>query len=446
MNILVVDDEAAVAAFCRDVLTESGHSVLLAHSGREALAILEDHEVDLVLSDVRMAGVSGMDLLATIAPSEERPAVILFTGYGTVRSAVEAMRLGAYDYILKPISPEELEATVRRLEETRALRRENRLLRFRLESAQGMGGMIGSDPAILDVCASILRIAPKRYPVLITGETGTGKELVAHALHAHSGSGDSPFLVADCGALSPSLVESELFGYVRGAFTGAGSPRAGLLASAAGGTLFLDEIGDLPLETQARLFRVIQEREFRPLGSDKARKFEARVIAATNYNLESAIKSGSFRPELYYRLNVHQIALPPLRARKGDIPALVRHFIQKHGGGREFAIGAEAMKALVEYDWPGNVRELENCILHVLAESEGMTAGRSHLPRAITQTIGQTAGIETPLDAAEKSTIAAVMEAHQGNVAEAARKLGISKATVYRKLEIYGIAKRRPRA
>ena len=446
MNILVVDDEAAVAAFCRHVLTEAGHSVLVAHSGKQALAVLEDHELDLVLSDVHMAGMSGLDLLAAIAPSKNRPEVILFTGYGTVRSAVEAMRLGAYDYILKPVSPEELEAAVRRLEETRALQEENRLLRFRLESGEGMGGMIGGDPAMLSVFASILRIAPKGHPVLITGETGTGKELVARAIHARGGSGDAPFLVADCGALSPSLVESELFGYVRGAFTGADGPRAGLLASAAGGTLFLDEIGDLPLETQARLFRVIQEREFRPLGSDKARKFEARVIAATNRNLEAAIKSGAFRPELYYRLNVHHIALPPLRARKGDVPALVRRFIQKHAGGREFAIGVDAMEALVGYEWPGNVRELENCIVHVLAESEGMTAGRGHLPLAIIQTIGQAAGIETPLDAAEKSTIAAAMEACQGHVTEAARTLGISKATLYRKLDRYGIPHGRPRA
>lgn len=444
MDILVVDDEVAVASFCRTALAESGHSVLVAHSGSEALALLDEREIDLVLSDIHMPGMSGLDLLGALAPCGNRPTVILITGYGTVPAAVEAMRLGAYDYILKPVSPDELVGIVRRVEEARALRAENQLLRFQLASEQEMEGMIGSAPCMLDVFSSILRVAPRRHPVLITGETGTGKELVARALHRNGRTPEQPFVAVDCGALSSGLVESELFGHVRGAFTGAAHERPGLLASASRGTLFLDEIGELAPEVQARLFRLLQEGEFRALGSDAFRKFEARVIAATDRNIEEAMERGTFRPELYFRLNVHHIHVPSLRFRKSDIPALVRHFLGKHGDGQTVAVGSDAMTALVNYDWPGNVRELESCILHMLAESDGVTVGRGDLPRAIRAAVGKGQDSGSPLDQAEKAAIAVAMENCQGNVTESARRLGISKATLYRKLDRYGIVVERP--
>lgn len=448
MNVLIVDDDVAVAQYCRTVLEGLGHFITLAHSGAEALALLEEREIDLVLSDVRMPGMNGLELLAAIPRTPSSPGVILFTGYGTVPSAVEAMRLGAHDYILKPVSPGDLSAAVRRWEEVRTLREENRLLRLQLESEQGLGGMVAGDPSMKALFSAILRIAPKRHAVLITGETGTGKELVARALHSQGPNAAEPFVAVDCGALPAGLVESELFGHVRGAYTGAAHDRAGLLAAAGRGTLFLDEIGELPLDMQARLFRVLQEREFRPVGSDTARKFEARVVAATDRDLEQAMRESRFRPELYYRLNVHHLHVPPLRERKSDIPALVRHFIRKHGDDDEVVVGADLMAALTAHRWPGNVRELENCVLHMLADAEEPALGRRHLPRTFLANAEEPEGQAappapealSPLDEAERTAIQAALEQAGGSVFAAARALGISKATLYRKLDRYGIA------
>jgi DNA-binding NtrC family response regulator len=439
MKVLVVDDEEPVAGFCRAVLSETGHSVWVAHSGRDALAIAAERDVDLVLTDVHMPFMSGLDLLKAIAPRINRPEVVLITGYGSVSSAVEAMRCGAFDYILKPVSPDELTEVVKRVEKARAPRAENRLLPFQLAPGQGMEGMIGGAPCMLEVFSSILRIASRRHPVLITGETGTGKELVARAIHRRGRNPEAPFVVVDCGALPPGLVESELFGHVRGAFTGAALGRPGLLASAGSGTLFLDEVGELSLDAQSRLFRLIQESEFRPLGSDSVRKFEARVMAATDRNLEEAMERGAFRPELYYRLNVHHIHVPPLRARKSDVPILVRYFLRKHGDGRTIALGADTMTLLGDYDWPGNVREVENCVLHILAESDDSTVARGDLPRAVRDAIQKGRDLESPLDQSERLTLAAMLETCRGNVTEASRRLRISKATLYRKMERYGL-------
>lgn len=437
MNILVVDDDLAVANFCRTVLSEAGHSVLAVNSGADALAIVDNTDIDLIFTDLRMPRMTGIELLSALAERDGRATIVIMTGYGTVPSAVEAMRLGAYDYILKPVSPEELLALSRRVEEFRRLRDENRLFQFRL-SAEQMGGMVGSTPNILAVFSSILRVAQKRHPVLITGETGTGKELVARAIHRFGKDPQAPFVSVDCGALAPALVESELFGHVRGAFTGAGAARPGLLATAGCGTLFLDEVGELPLDIQARLFRVIQEREFRPLGSDTARRFEARIIAATDKNLEDAVKSGNFRQELYFRINVYRINVPPLRGRRDDIPALVEHFLRKHGEGRAVIIESGVMATLANYPWPGNIRELENCVLRILAESEGPTVNRADLPRDIRAHTGSES--MSPLEQAEKNAIESALETCEANVTETARRLRISKATLYRKLEKYGIA------
>jgi two-component system NtrC family response regulator len=300
--------------------------------------------------------------------------------------------------------------------------------------------MVGGSPSILAVLNAIPRIAGKRQPALITGETGTGKELVARAIHDQGPDRDRPFVAVDCGALSADIVESEIFGHVRGAFTGTIGDRPGLLASATRGTLFLDEVGELPLALQAKFFRVLQDREFRPLGSDTVRRFEGRVIAATNRDLEAAIRAGTFRPELYFRLCVHAVHVPPLRARKSDIPALIRHFIHKHGGDDVLAIAPAALQELEAYHWPGNVRELENCILSMVANCEGRVLDRGDIPKALRMAMHEgRPDSRTPLEDAERAAIVATLEEAGGNIAETARRLGIAKATLYRKMAAHGL-------
>ncbi len=440
MTVLVVDDDAAVAGFCRAVLSQAGYVVLMAKSGKEALAALQEHEIDVVLSDVRMPAMDGVDLLRAISPRHSGPDVVLMTGFASVPSAVDAIRLGAYDYLVKPFEADQLTATLQRLAELRALRAENLALRLQLDSERGVWGMVGASPAMLAVFKALPRIAGKRQPVLITGETGTGKELVARAIHDQGPANGRPFVTIDCGALSADIVESEIFGHVRGAFTGAVGDRSGLLASAAGGTLFLDEVGELPLALQAKFFRVLQDREFRPLGGDAVREFGGRVIAATNRDLEAAVRAGLFRPELYFRLCVHSVHVPPLRARKGDVPALVRHFIRKHGGDEVLAITPAALEELAAYHWPGNVRELENCILGMLANCEGRVLGTEDVPKALRTALREERpGERTPLEDAERAAIVAALEEAGGNIAETARRLGIAKATLYRKMGAYAV-------
>ena len=438
MKVLVVDDDAAVSELCRRVLSHAGHAVLIARSGKDALTSLDEHEIDVVLSDVRMPGMDGVDLLRSISPGNGGPHVVLMTAFASISSAVEAIRLGAYDYLVKPFQSGEVEATLRRLAELRALRAENLTLRFQLDAERGAGGMVGVSPVMLSLFEGILRIARKRQPVLITGETGTGKELVARAIHDRGPDKDRPFVAVDCGALSADIVESELFGHVRGAFTGAIGDRPGLLASAAQGTLFLDEVGELPLPLQAKFFRVLQDREFRPLGGDTVRKFAARVIAATNRDLEADVRAASFRPELYFRLCVHPLHVPPLRARKADIPALIRHFIGQHGGEDVLAITPEAVEELAAYHWPGNVRELENCILSMLANCEGRVLDTGDIPKNLRIALrdGHSAN-RSPLEEAERAAIGAALEESGGNIAETARRLGIAKATLYRKINAH---------
>lgn len=441
MTVLIVDDDAAVAELCRRVLSQAGHAVLTATSAEAALAILDEHEVDVVLSDLRMPGMDGVELLRSITRSKPGPDVVLMTGYASIPSAVEAIRLGAYDYLVKPFATDQLEATFQRLTDLHALRDENLALRLQLGLECGTGGMVGRSPAMLALFTAISRIAKKHQPVLITGETGTGKELVARAIHDQGPDKDGPFTAVDCGALSEDVVESELFGHVRGAFTGAIGDRQGLLATAGRGTLFLDEVGELPLALQAKFFRVLQDREFRPVGGDKVRKFEGRVIAATNRDLEAAVRSGAFRPELYFRLCVHPLHVPPLRARTSDIPALIRHFIQKHGGDDVLAITPAAVQELAAYPWPGNVREMENCILSMLANCDGPVLDVGDIPPTFRGALVETrTGGRSPLEDAERTAIARALEDANGNIAETARQLGIAKATLYRKISAYGLS------
>jgi DNA-binding NtrC family response regulator len=311
--VLIVDDEPGARDFCSEALGELGYEVDCAESADQALSALATGRFDIVLADVRMPGMNGLELLKIVRQDYPAIDVVMITGFGTISSAVQAIKEGAYDYLTKPLKLDDLKRVLRRLVEKQELTTENRLLREQLKAHQGFANLIGTSPKMQKVYRLILKVAPKRHPILIIGESGTGKELVARAIHAYSPWNKKPFMPVDCGALTPALIESELFGHVRGAFTGAVQTRQGLLAAAEGGTVFLDEIAELPLEVQVKLLRSLQEREIKPVGSNTRTRLDARIIAATNEDLQTAIRRGGFRKELYFRLDVVSIKLPPLR-------------------------------------------------------------------------------------------------------------------------------------
>jgi DNA-binding NtrC family response regulator len=439
MKILIVDDQETVAEFCRDTLAEAGHEVTTASSAQEALAILNRENIDLVLSDVRMPGMDGIELLRSVSASDHDADVILMTRHAGLSAAVEAVKLGAYDYLEKPLRVDRLEAVVNRLAEVRALRTENATLQSQLPSVRAQHGIVGNSRAMAKVFDAIERFARRRHPVLITGETGTGKELVARALHNLGLGAQQPFIAVDCGALSAGTIESELFGHVRGAFTGSVGDRRGLLETSAGGTLFLDEVGELPLGLQVKLLRVLQDGEFRALGGDKIKRFQGRVIAATNLDFKTAMAAGTFRPELFFRLNVYWIAVPALRERRSDISDLIQHFIAKHGEGRVMSSTPEVTQTLSEQDWQGNIRELESCIVRMVANCDGERLEVRHIPRQYAGNGTAEAQSGSALENAERSAIGEALAAAEGNVSTAARRLGISRATLYRKMNSLGL-------
>ena len=442
-TVLVVDDEQSARDLCVEILQTAGFRTEVAESATRASAILQSGLIDIVLTDVRMPGMSGMELLKIIKNKYPETDVVIMTGFGSIPAAVEAIKLGAYDYIAKPFKVDDLQHVFQRLVEKRELTAENRLLREQLKTHRGFASLVGTSPKMQKVYGLILKAALKRHPVLILGESGTGKELVARAIHAHSPWRDKPFVPVDCGALAPTLIESELFGHVRGAFTGATQNRQGLLASARGGTVFLDEIAELPVELQAKLLRALQEREIKPIGANERTRLEARIIAATNQDIEAAIKRGSVRKDLYFRLNVVSIKMPPLRERKSDIPVLIHYFIERHDGGenRISDISYEAMTRLMSYNWPGNVRELENCIQRALVLGAGSVIQVKDLPSNVLYPVGApTEGPEiSPLQELERRAIVQALEVTGGDRLRAAKLLGIGKTTIYRKLKEYGL-------
>jgi two-component system response regulator HydG len=385
LNLLVVDDERAVREGCREAAQSAGFNTFVADSAEHAYKVLDNQNVDIVLLDLKLPGASGLEALRAMKSRRPNAVIIIITGYATVSSAVQAMKMGAFDYISKPFTLDELRVMLERAMDELKLTTEKRVLRERLRSKHGFGSIIGRSPEMEKLYRIIAKAAQSTHPVLIMGESGTGKELVARCIHYSGPYHDKPFIPVDCGSLVPTLIESELFGYVRGAFTGAVRAKEGLLAIAQGGTVFLDEIGELPVDLQAKLLRAIQEKEIRPVGSTKRVAINVRILAATNRDLEAAVAEGTFRRDLYFRLNVLSLKIPPLRERKQDIPLLAEHFLERlsRTTGSQRVVAEEALNVMMGYDWPGNVRELENCLERACALSSGPTIQTADLPSPI---------------------------------------------------------------
>lgn len=453
IRLLIVDDEQSIRRLCVTVGEALGFVCLEAASGESALAVLEEQPAHMILTDMVMPHMSGLEFLEKVKKMLPRSEIAVMTGHGSVETAVQAMKLGAYDYIAKPFSPlEELRLFLRRMAEKVRLVEENQFLRDRMDTETQLHGIVGSSAKIQDVLRMVSRLKDTRTPVLITGESGTGKELVARAIHFRGSFASRPFVAVDCGSLVPTLIESELFGYEKGAFTGALKTRTGLFHSADGGTIFLDEIGELPLEMQAKLLRVLQEKEVRPVGGNHPTRVDVRVIAATNRDLEKEYRSGTFRKDLYFRLNVVTIHVPPLRERRSDIPMLAHWFLDRCASGRSVQVTNAAMKSLLQYDWPGNVRELENCVERALALGNQQTIDIDDLPPAIASTSPVSTATAPPepdpsysttdLEDIERTTIERVFQQVKGDKVLAGKMLGISRATLYRKLKRYNIGTR----
>ena len=442
MNILIVDDEPTIREACGEVAQLTGMNATMVATAEEAIEVLENNAVDIVLTDLMLPHTSGLELLKRVHDTHPNLPVIVLTQYGTIDSAVAATRMGAIDYVTKPFRIEELRARLERASRAVELQQENQLLREQLRTRPGFGGLIGLSERMQRVYKTIQKVSQHEYPVLILGESGTGKELVAKSVHYSGARKDRTFVPVDCSSLVATLIESELFGYVKGAFTGALHGKQGLLETANGGTLFLDEIGDMPVDLQSKLLRVLQEREVKPVGSTERRRIDVRIIAATNRDLEAGIKNGSFRQDLYFRLNVVQVKLPALRERKSDIPLLVTSFLDKFSDPQRPArtISEDAMRRLIAYDWPGNVRELENAIERAVALSSGPILHVADLPSSLQYPTSERVPERDellPLEELERRAILRTLRQATGDKLAAARILGIGKTTLYRKLKQY---------
>lgn len=444
-HILVIDDEESMRDSCQQTLSRTTGKVEVAADGAAGLAILKKESFDLVILDLKMPGLSGMEVLKKIRQDYPEIVVIVITGYATIESAVEAIKGGAYDFLPKPFTPDALRAIVARALDRRALALENILLRDELKTSFGPETIVGQSESMKKIEEVVRKVSPTDATVLICGESGTGKELVARAIHRHSGRSDKPFVVVDCGSLVENLFESELFGHVKGSFTGATETKYGRLELANGGTVFFDEIGNISMNIQTRLLRVLQERQITKVGSSQLIKVDVRVVAATNKDLQQAVQMGTFRDDLFYRLSVVPVNLPPLRKRKCDIPLLADYFLRKYNQKRKKTIRAisdRAMKALVEYDWPGNVRELENAIERAVVLTENDVIEPSDLLYyGLSVETPSSAAIEGSecLDDAEKIHIFRVLRKYSGHKGKTAEALGIDRKTLRCKLRRYGL-------
>jgi two-component system, NtrC family, response regulator AtoC len=451
VRLLVVDDEQSIRKLCMTIGTSLGYACTEAESAEMAISRIEQEAPDLILSDLKLPTQSGVELLRQAKGLFPHTEVAIMTGHGSIESAVDAMKLGAYDYIEKPFRVEKMRLLLQRMAEKVRLVTENEFLRERVDTEENLDGIVGTSANIQDVLRMISRLKDTRTPVLVSGESGTGKELVARAIHFRGAMAQTAFVAVDCGSLVPTLMESELFGYEKGAFTGAMKSKTGLFQAANGGTIFLDEIGELPLEMQAKLLRVLQEREVRPVGSNESHAVDVRVIAATNRDLEAAYREGTFRKDLYFRLNVVTVHLPSLRERRSDIPMLVHHFLNRYAPGTNLQVTPAAMKSLLQYEWPGNIRELENCVARAVTLGDRKIIDVLDLPPAIRaeggdsspSSVQESASLSTTaLAEMERMTILKVFEQAKGDKALAGRMLGISRATLYRKLKRYNISLR----
>lgn len=445
-HLMIVDDQESIRKLCTTIGASLSLRCTQTESAEAALARLDSEAPDMILADLMMPNMSGIDFLTEVKRILPHCEVAIMTGHGSIETAVRAMRAGAYDFITKPFRIEELKLLLQRMREKVELVTENLFLREKVNTEMDLNGIVGSSAKIQDLLRVIARLKDTRTPVLIAGESGTGKELIARAIHFRGQYAKRPFVAVDCGSLVPTLIESELFGYEKGAFTGAIKSKEGLFESANGGTIFLDEIGELPLEMQAKLLRVLQEKEVRPVGSNNKVKVDVRVIAATNRDLETAYREGTFRKDLYFRLNVVTVHLPPLRDRKGDIPALVHWFLNKQVADQTVQVTQAAMQDLLQYDWPGNIRELENCVERAVALGSQNVIDVHDLPPAIRRLSEsaeepvEPAGLSsTDLEELERETIMRVFEQTNGDKQLTGRMLGISRATLYRKLKRYNI-------
>ncbi len=458
-RIVIVDDEKSMREFLEIMLGKEGYDAVGADSAALALDEIRERGADLVISDVRMPGMGGVDFLRALKEMDPEALVIMITAYASVETAIEAMKAGAHDYFIKPFNIDEVKLTIRKALELKKLARENRILKNELKTRLGFSKLVGTSTRMAEIYSLIMSVARTRANVFITGESGTGKELVARGIHEESDRKDRPFVAVNCGAIPENLLESEIFGHVKGAFTGAVANREGLAGQADGGTLFLDEITELPLHLQVKLLRFIQERRFRPVGGPSDRTVDIRLIAASNRDVEAEVREGRFREDLFYRLNVIRISTPPLRERKEDIPHLARHFMEKYNKalGREVkGFSADAMRALMDYDYSGNVRELENIVeravtleegaeirveslpAHVMAERPGI---ESLMPPREGQALVPENGmdLEKTVEDFERAIIADALKKAGGVKKKAAGLLGLSFRSMRYKLDKYAI-------
>lgn len=444
-KVLVVEDEELMRNILRELLEAENYDVLTADNAENALQIFSENSIEATITDIKMSGMDGLELLDNLKAIDEHALVIIITAYSSVDSAISALRKGAYDYVTKPFVNEDLLQTVKNAIRTKALFNENRALKRELDTRSTFSRIIGKSEALESVFRIVEKVASTNASVLIQGESGTGKELIARSIHDQSPRSADPFLGVNCGALPAELLESELFGHVKGSFTGAHSDRAGLFRSAESGSLFLDEIGEMPLPLQVKLLRALQEQEVRPVGASQSYAFEARIIAATNKDLEQEVSEGKFREDLFYRLNVIEINIPPLRQRREDIPLLVRHFLAKAAAAQDQPrkdINSEAMIALANYRWPGNVRELQNAIerAFILSDAEIELEHLTNRIRSESRPGFQTndpEGFRPTLDEMERRYIQEVLASVTNDKSQAARILGIDLSTLYRKLKKY---------
>jgi two-component system response regulator HydG len=457
LHLLVVDADAAVRSACAEIAVSLGYAAESTGDLGQARILLRGMAADILLVNLPPGSSQGLELVSEVKLLYPDISVIAMTASGSVNAAVEAMRCGASDYLTKPFAIDELSTVLDRAAQCHMTDTRTRQLRERLRLSQGLGAMIGRSGEMEKLYRILSKVAQSSHPVLVLGESGTGKELVARTIHAYGPNSQKPFLPVDCGSLVPTLIESELFGYVKGAFTGANHSKDGLLVSAEGGTVFLDEIGELSIDLQAKLLRSLQEKEVRPVGATHRVPIKARIVAATNRDLAAMVENGTFRKDLFYRLNVVNLRLPSLRDRREDIPLLAAHFLDRisHEHNRKFTLSDEALRTMMRYDWPGNVRELENSVEQACALSSGPVLHLGDLPtqlqqqgleaRRVAAATGETAApggvpeLKTLADL-ERDAILGAIRTLSGDKLQAARLLGIGKTTLYRKLKEYGIA------